>query len=148
MTSNAWPRLDWTLEKNSCPKDPLPAKNLNGGYARQPDWSKKAVAWAAGVEHVSQRPGEPKKEETSICQDSENAITATSSRSSAENATFNEDVSVQDRTSATPTRSDTENVTLVMGRKREATDTEEVSSRVKTTSKKRRLRSALGEVNC
>jgi len=139
--------MNWTLEQDYCPTDPVPRKNLDGGYARQPEWPKKANPWAAIVDRIAQPPKMSLKGCPPVFQESESVKVTGPEKTKAGDAILGESLSIQDETSVSSTPLEIGKVTPVMGRKRKAA-LDEASPSTKPMPKKRRLRSALGEVNC
>ena len=135
------------MEKDYCPNDSVPCKNLSGGYARQPEWSKKAMSWAALVDRIAQSPKGPMNEYRPVSQGSEGVKVVLRDKTSVNKVQLGDGLSIQDQTSVSGTPLEVTKVTLVTGRKRKAA-LEEASLSTKPTPKRRRLRSALGEVNC
>lgn len=135
------------MEKAYCPNDPVPRKNLDGGYARQPEWSKKAISWATIVDRTTQ----PTKRSMKGCQpddqESRSVKVTVPEETKARDVILNENLAVHNETSVSSTPRKASKVTLVTGRKRKAT-VNEASPSFKPMPKKRRLRSARGEVNC
>ena len=143
LPGNGKHRLDHTMEKVYCPKDHVPRKNLNGGYARQPEWSKKAMSWAAMVARMPQ----PTKRLMKGCQPDDQESRSANVTEPVETEVRNGTLAAHNEASVSSTPPKASKVTLVTGRKRNA-PVNVASPSSKPTPKKRRLRSALGEVSC